>query len=227
MEKFQPGCWRIERRSIIWIRKAHILTHTSCFLFKLVFSFPYVNSRAGISARAEFILGWVNFIFGPVNFIFGPVYFIFGPVNFIFGPVNFIFGPFNFNIGPIKGLVTWRNFSPAVDVLKGGVIIWIRKAHILTHTSCFLFKLVFSFPYVNSRAGISARAEFILGWVNFIFGPVNFIFGPVYFIFGPVNFIFGPVNFIFGPFNFNIGPIKGLVTWRNFSPAVDVLKGGV
>ena len=24
-----------------------------CFLFKLVFSFPYVNSRAGISARAE------------------------------------------------------------------------------------------------------------------------------------------------------------------------------
>ena len=50
---FQPGCWRIERRSIIWIRKAHILKHTSCFLFKLVFSFLYVNSRAGISARAE------------------------------------------------------------------------------------------------------------------------------------------------------------------------------
>ena len=129
-------------------KKAHILTHTSCFLFKLVFSFPYVNSRAGISARAEFILGSVNFIFRPVYFIFwpvnfslhtaaqiavvstasvngvysfGPVYFIFGPVYFIFRPVNFIFGPVNFIFGPIKGLVTWRNFSRAVDVLKGGV----------------------------------------------------------------------------------------------------------
>ena len=130
------------------------------FRFKLVFSFPYVNSRAGILSLGQlilsfgqfilsfgqlilaftlqlavvstasvngvysfgpvyFIFGPVYFIFRPVNFIFGPVNFIFGPVNFIFGPVNFIFGPFNFILWPIKGLV--RNFSPAVDVLKGGV----------------------------------------------------------------------------------------------------------
>ena len=49
-EKFQPGCWRSEKRwSIIWIRKAHILIHTSFFLIKFFFSFPYANSWVEIS----------------------------------------------------------------------------------------------------------------------------------------------------------------------------------
>ena len=63
MEKFQRGlgfhpvCWRIEKKSIIWIRevwrKAHILTHTLCLLFKLFLSLPYVNSRAEISPCSQ------------------------------------------------------------------------------------------------------------------------------------------------------------------------------
>ena len=34
--EFQRGCWRIEKRRIIWITKAHRLIHTLCFLFKLL-----------------------------------------------------------------------------------------------------------------------------------------------------------------------------------------------
>ena len=51
--RFHPGCWRMEKREIIWIRNAHFAIHIVSFLFKLFPSFPYVNIRDEISARAE------------------------------------------------------------------------------------------------------------------------------------------------------------------------------